>query len=250
VSLIAGRNPVMEALRAGTLLERIVIQAGVSGEPVERIRNLARERGIPLAEIDRERFRSLAGGAAAQGVIAFTAGRKAATLDELLAVGGRMGERGFLLLLDEIEDPQNLGALIRTAECAGVHGVVIPRHRAVHVTPAVVKASAGASEHLPLAEVTNLVAAIERVKEEGYWVIGLDAGGDRPYTAVDYTTPVALVVGSEGKGLRRLVRERCDVVVTIPLRGRISSLNASVAGALVMYEVVRARSGPAPSHTS
>jgi 23S rRNA (guanosine2251-2'-O)-methyltransferase len=240
--VISGRNPVIEALRAGTPLDRIVIQAGTTGQPVEDIRFLAGERGVRVIEADKERFLELGGGTSAQGVVAFAQPRSAATLEAIMLLSRERGERGFVLLLDEIEDPQNLGALIRTAECAGVHGVVIPRHRAVHVTAAVAKASAGATEHVMVVEVINLVTTIERLKEEGYWVVGLDGGGDRPYTALDYATPIALVVGNEGKGLRRLVRERCDFLVKIPLRGRIASLNASVAGALVMYEVVRKRS--------
>jgi 23S rRNA (guanosine2251-2'-O)-methyltransferase len=242
MNAISGRNPVLEALRAGTPLDRIVLQAGSTGRPVEEIRSLAEARGIRVLEADKERFREIGGSPTAQGVVAFATDRPAPTLEAILRVSRERNEKGFLLLLDEIEDPQNLGALIRTAECTGVHGVCIPRHRAAHVTAAVTKASAGATEYIAVAEVANLVTVIERLKEEGYWVVGLDAAGDRPYTAVDYTTPVALVVGSEGKGLRRLVRERCDFVVKIPLRGNIASLNASVAGALVMYEVVRARS--------
>jgi 23S rRNA (guanosine2251-2'-O)-methyltransferase len=240
--IISGRNPVLEALRAGTPLDRIVIQTGTTGRPVDDIRALAEERNVRVVEAEKDSFRELGGGTSAQGVVAFAHPRCAPTLDAVLRLPGERGEQGFVLLLDEIEDPQNLGALIRTAECAGVHGVVIPRHRAAHVTTAATKASAGATEHVMIVEVTNLVAAIERLKEEGYWVVGLDAGGDRTYTGPDYATPVALVVGSEGKGLRRLVRERCDFLVKIPLRGRIASLNASVAGAIAMYEVVRKRS--------
>jgi len=241
MSTIIGRKPVLEALRAGTIIDRIVLQAGVVGRPIEDIRALAGERGIHVLEADKNRLRELGDDATTQGVVAFIAEKEPASLEVVLQISRTRNETGFVLLLDEIEDPQNLGALIRTAECAGVHGVVLPRHRAAHVTGAVAKASAGATEHMTVAQVTNLVTAIERLKEEGYWVIGLDAEGDRSYTTVDYTTPVALVVGNEAKGLRRLVREHCDFLVKIPLRGRIASLNASVAGALVMYEVVRGR---------
>jgi len=239
--MIPGRNPVIEALRAGTPIDRVVIQAGTTGRSVEEIRSLAEALGIRVVEADKAGFREIAGTPAAQGVIAFGAPKPRPTLEGILDYSREQQEKGFILLLDEIEDPQNLGALIRTAECTGVQGVVIPRHRAAHVTAAVAKASAGAIEHMRVTEVTNLVTAIDRLKEEGYWVVGLDAGGDRLYTAVDYTTPIALVVGGEGRGLRRLVRGRCDFLVQIPLRGKIASLNASVAGALVMYEVLRAR---------
>ncbi len=241
MSVIPGRNPVLEALRAGTPLDRVVIQRGTTGRPIDDIRALAAQRGVRLVEAEKERFRELGGTPSSQGVLAFAAPRSAPTLESIVASARRREEPGCILLLDEIEDPRNLGALIRTAECSGVHGVVIPRHRSAHVTGAVARSSAGATEHMQVAEVPNLVSAIERLKEEGYWVIGLDAEGDRLYTAAEYTTPVALVVGSEGRGLRRLVRERCDFLVRIPLRGHIGSLNASVAGALVMYEVQRAR---------
>lgn len=241
MTVIAGRRPILEALRAGTAIERIIIRIGAGGEPVEEIRSIASERHIRLEEADRDRMRALADGVNDQGVIALVAARPAATLEAVLAIPAERSEKGFVLVLDEIEDPQNLGALIRTAECAGVHGVIIPRHRSAGLTDAVTRASAGATEHMAVAQVTNLVTAIERMKEEGFWAVGLDASAGKSFTAVDYTTPVALVIGSEGKGLRRLVREHCDHLVSIPLRGRVGSLNASVAGALAMYEVVRAR---------
>jgi 23S rRNA (guanosine2251-2'-O)-methyltransferase len=167
--------------------------------------------------------------------------KKFVGLDDILDIPARRGEKGFLLILDGIEDPQNLGALVRTAECTGVHGIILPKHHAAPVTSTVVKASAGATEHVAMTEVTNITAALEELKKSGYWIVGLDGASDRLFTDVDYTPPVGLVIGNEGKGIRRLVREHCDHLVRIPLFGRIESLNASVAGALAMYEVTRNR---------
>lgn len=240
-NIIAGRKPVIEALKAGTGIEKIVLLSGVHGSIIEEIRRLAEKNNIEVQEVDRHEFRSLASHATTQGVIALVPSKQYAGLEEVLEIPGARNEKGFLLLLDEIEDPQNLGALVRTAECAGVHGVIIPKHNSAPVTSTVVKTSAGATEHMAIAEVTNLVNTIKRLKDDGYWIVGLDAGGEKPYAGVDYSTPLAIVVGSEGRGLRRLVKESCDHLVSIPLHGKIESLNASVAGALVMYEVVRQR---------
>jgi 23S rRNA (guanosine2251-2'-O)-methyltransferase len=243
-TIIAGRKPVMEALKAGTPIERVLLLAGVQGQGIAEIHRLAGRANIPVAQIPRQEFRGLAPDHVTQGVIAVVPARSFQTLDDLLEIPRRKHEQGFLLVLDEIEDPQNLGALVRTAECAGVHGVIIPKHHAATVTSAVVKASAGATEHMPIAEVTNIAQTLKHLKDEGYWVVGLDGSGDRQHTAIDLALPVALVVGNEGRGIRRLVKERCDFLVRIPLRGKIESLNASAAGAVAMYEVVRQRTSP------
>jgi len=240
-SIIAGRKPVMEALKAGTRIERIVFLVGVQGRVVSEIRGLAERRSVQVSFVNKQQFRELATDATTQGVVAIVPAKKFVNLEDLLALPPQRGERGFLLILDEIEDPHNLGALVRTAECAGVHGIVVPRHHAAPVTSTVVKAAAGATEHMPMAEVTNLVQAIELLKEHGYWIIGLDTDGQKKYTELDYSIPVALVVGNEGRGIRRLVREHCDHIVRITLYGKIESLNASVAGALVMFEAARHR---------
>ncbi len=245
-NIIAGRKPVMEALRAGTRIEQIVLLTGVQGRVIEAIRELAGRKQVQVVQANKQQFRELATDATTQGVVALVASRTFADLREILEAPRARGVPGLLLVLDEIEDPHNLGALVRTAECAGFHGVIIPKHHAASVTSVAVKASAGATEHLPIAEVTNIVQSIEKLKEQGYWVVGLDASGDRLYTEVEYGTPVAIVVGNEGKGIRRLVKEHCDHVVKIPLLGKVQSLNASVAGALVMYEAVRRRGWPAP----
>ena len=239
--LILGRQPVIEALRAGTPLEKVVLLFGTKGAPVERIRQLCRRQGIPLVEVDKNRFHALCRDPHVQGVLAVAAMKEYVDVDEILGTAKERAEPPFLLVLDEIEDPQNLGALIRTAACAGVHGVVIPKHHAAPISQTVARASAGASLHLPITKVTNVAQTLEEFKSAGLWIVGADMSGDRLYSSIDYTEPVAVVVGSEGRGLRRLVKEKCDFLVRIPLHGKIESLNASVAGALIMYEGVRAR---------
>lgn len=239
--IIFGRNPVIEALKAGTLIEKILVLYGVRGGAIEKIQRLAKQHNVPCVEASKQKFRELASDEITQGVVALVGTKQYVDVEDLLAVSGRRGEMPFLLVLDEIEDPQNLGALVRTAECAGVHGVVIPKHHAASVSSSVARASAGAIEYMPVAKVTNIAICLDRLKEKGVWVIGAAADGDRLFTEVDYTMPVALVVGSEGKGIRKLVKEKCDFLVKIPLYGKIASLNASVAGALLMYEVVRGR---------
>ncbi len=238
---IIGRNPVLEALKAGTPIEKIVVLFGTKGAAIDRIRELARKMHIPLAEAGRQKFAEMAGDAVAQGVVAIPESKSYSDVGDILASAQRRGEKPFVLILDGIEDPQNLGALIRTAECAGVHGVVIPKHHAAAVTATVRKASAGASEHMAVAKVTNIAATMDELKNAGLWIVGTEMNGDRLYDGLDYTMACAVVVGNEGSGMRRLVREKCDFLVRIPMAGRIGSLNASVAGALVMYEVLRNR---------
>jgi 23S rRNA (guanosine2251-2'-O)-methyltransferase len=240
-NVLTGRKPVMEALRAGRPLERILILRGTHGSTIEEIRRLAEQRGITILDSEKLHFREFTPEALTQGVIAFAPQKKAAELEDILEGIKQRGETGFVLILDQIEDPQNLGALIRTAECAGAHGVILPRHHAAPINETVIKASAGATEHIPVAEVTNIVAAIEDLKQAGFWVVGLAGDGEKVYSQVDYTVPIAFVVGSEGRGIRRLVKEHCDHLIRIPLYGKVESLNASVAGALGMFEVVRQR---------
>lgn len=240
-SIIAGRKPVMEALRSGTKVEKVLFLVGAQGAFIQELRALAEQRSVPVVEANKQQFRELAPDQSAQGVIAIVPTKQLVRLEEVMAIPAERRQTGFLLVLDGIEDPQNLGALIRTAECAGVHGVILPKHHSAPVTATVVKTSAGATEHMAIAEVTNVTSALKELKKEGYWVVGLDGAGDKLYTDLDYSLPVALVVGNEGRGIRRLVREHCDHLVRIPLLGKIESLNASVAGALAMFEVVRAR---------
>lgn len=241
---IIGRKPILEALKAGTPIEKIVAQQGIHGPLIEEIRAAAARKNIPLLELDHQQFRNLAGDQKTQGLVAMLARPYTyASLDAILARAAERNEPPFVLILDEIEDPHNLGALIRTAECAGAHGAVVPKHRSAPISATVVKTSAGATAHLPIALVTNIVTTIEELKKERLWITGLDAEGEKLYSQVDYTGPMALVVGNEGRGIRRLVKEHCDFRVRIPLLGKIASLNASVAGAVVMYEVVRQRRG-------
>lgn len=238
---IVGRKPVLEALRSRLPLEKVVIAFGTHGKAVDDIRRQARQGGIPVTEVDRERFRQIADQSTAQGVAAIAAGKAYVEVEDLLETALQKGEKPFLLILDEIEDPQNLGALIRTAECAGVHGVVIPRHHSATINETVAKTSAGASLHLPAARVANIVQTIDFLKKKGVWVVGTDSSGGKLYHEADYSGPLAIVVGNEGRGIRKLVKEKCDFLVRIPLRGKMSSLNASVAGALVLFEAAKKR---------
>ncbi|HHY36509.1 MAG TPA: 23S rRNA (guanosine(2251)-2'-O)-methyltransferase RlmB [Firmicutes bacterium] len=239
--IIEGRNAVLEALRSGRPIGKILVAAGSRPGPLQELRRLARERGIPVQEVDRTRLDRLSGTGKHQGVIARALAREYATVEEILQIARERGEDPFLLLLDGIEDPHNLGALIRTAECAGVHGVVVPKRRAAGLTAAVGRASAGALEYMAVAQVPNLARCIEELKGQGIWVVGADPQGEQVYTAADLTGPIAVVIGGEGKGIGRLVKEKCDFLVQLPMRGRISSLNASVAGSLLMYEILRQR---------
>lgn len=240
-NLIAGRQPVIEALRSDTPLEKVYIQFGTHGHVIQTIQQLARRRGVPITEVDRKRFSEICPDVNAQGVVAVSSTQSYVEVDALLKVAADKGEAPFLLILDEIEDPHNLGALIRTGECAGIHGVIIPRHHSASLNETVIKSSAGATLHLPVAKVTNIATTIDELREQGVWVVGTDMAASRTYDEHDYTGPLAIVVGNEGKGIRRLVKEKCDFLVKIPLYGRIESLNASVAGALILFEAARKR---------
>jgi 23S rRNA (guanosine2251-2'-O)-methyltransferase len=239
--IVIGRNPVLEALKAGTSIERIVFMTGIHGKGIEEIRRLAALRQIRIDEESRDEFHRMAPEEGAQGVVALGRRPTPVGLNVIVEIARSRGENGFVLLLDQIEDPQNLGALIRTAECAGVHGVVLTKHHSASLSAGTVKASAGATEHMAIVEVPNLTQTITQLKSDSYWVVGLDAAGSKEYTGIDYRAATAVVVGSEGRGIRRLVREHCDFLARIPLYGKVTSLNASVAAALVMYEVVRQR---------
>ena len=240
-NIIAGRNPVMEALKAGTIIEKVVILAGVKGDIINKIKSMAGRNKVPVVEAGKQKFRELVSDTTTQGVVAIVGTKAYVEVEDILDIAAKRNEPAFVLILDEIEDPQNLGALIRTAECAGVHGAIIPKHHAASVNQTVAKTSAGASEHLPVAKVTNIAQTLELLKEKGLWIIGTSSEAEQFYTQVDYAMPVAVVVGNEGKGIRHLVKEKCDFLVKIPILGNVESLNASVAGALVMYEVVKKR---------
>jgi 23S rRNA (guanosine2251-2'-O)-methyltransferase len=236
---IYGVSPVLEALRSGArLIERIVIAEGSRHERLREIIEAAKRAGVPVRREPRAALDRLTNNANHQGVIAIGAAANYMDETELL---DRITPETILVLLDGVEDPHNLGAIIRTAECSGASAVVIPERRAAHITEVVTKTSAGATEYLPIARATNLASFIEQLKKRNVWVIGLEQSGEMDYTEYDYTGAVALVFGGEGHGLRRLVRERCDMVVSIPMRGRITSLNVSVAVGVVLFEAVRQR---------
>ncbi len=244
---LLGRRAVLEALRAGRPVSRILVSRTAHRRgPLDEILREARARQIPVQMVDPRRLDALAGGIPHQGVGALGAVQELVDLEDLLRRARERGEAPFLLVLDGVEDPHNLGAVIRTAEAAGAHGVVVPRRRASGLTPAVARAAAGATAYLPVAGAGNLVAALERLKAAGVWVVGADPAGSERYDAGALVPPIALVVGSEGRGLHRLVRERCDRIVRIPLWGRVQSLNVSVAAALLLYEVGRHRDVPEP----
>ena len=237
--MIEGRNAVLEALRAGRALDKVYIARGETDKALAHIAGLARERGVSVSDCDRIKLDAMSVTKAHQGVIAVCAVREYASLDDILALAESRGEEPFVVVCDEISDPHNLGAIIRSAECVGAHGVVIPKRRSAGLTAVVGKTSAGAAEHLPVARVANISAALQEPKDRGPWVHGAAAEGSSPMWETDLTGPLALVIGSEGEGLGRLVRERCDFLVSIPLRGKVGSLNASTAAAVLMYEVLR-----------
>jgi 23S rRNA (guanosine2251-2'-O)-methyltransferase len=247
-NLIVGRQPVLEALKSRQPIERILILHGTSGGHIDQAKQLARKLAIPVKETDKERFTELAGDAMTQGIIAIIDAYRYSEIEEILAVAKQKNEPPFILILDEIEDPHNLGALIRSAECAGIHGIIIPLHNAASVNMTVIKTSAGATAHLPIARVTNIAQTLDELKKTGLWIVGTDMESEKVYFHHDYTGPLAIVIGNEGKGIRRLVKEKCDFLLRIPMYGKIESLNASVAGALVMFEAAKSRSlnNPAP----
>jgi 23S rRNA (guanosine2251-2'-O)-methyltransferase len=236
---LGGHNAVVEALRAGFPVFRLYLASGTKPSTTEGLLSAARERGVPTVWAERRSLDLM--DPEHHGVVAEVGPFRYAEVEALLAEAKARREKPLLLLLDGIQDPHNLGSLLRTAEVVGVHGAIISEHRAVGVTPAVVRASAGAVFHLRVAQVTNLPRTIEGLKERGVWVIALEADGPESYDQVDYGEPTAIVVGSEGRGLGRLVRERCDRLVHLPMVGKTGSLNAAVAGAIVMYHASRQR---------
>lgn len=246
--ILYGRQPVRECLRAHRRhIHRLLLGEGVRETGIiTEILSLARELKVPVVRVPRERIEGLSD--AAQGVGLEVGAYPYVSVEEILKAAHKRGEPPFLLALDHLQDPHNFGALVRTAEAVGVHGVMIPERRAVGVTPAVVSVSAGASEHMRIAQVTNLVRLLKALKAEGIWVVGLeDAPGSLPYHTADLNRPLALLVGAEGVGISRLARETCDMVIRLPMRGRVQSLNASVAGGIALYAAWAARGFPSCS---
>jgi len=237
---LEGRNPVLEALRSGKSMDKIMIAKDAHGAAIGEIIKKAHERGIIVRHVEKAYLDKISEAGQHQGVIAQTVPYEYKEIDDILEIAANRNEKPFLLILDSITDPHNFGAILRTAECAGVHGVVIPKRRAVGITSSVVKASVGALEYIAIAKVSNIPTTIDDLKEKGLWVIGADPSGT-VYTCQDFSVPLAIVIGGEDKGISRLIREKCDFIAGIPLKGKIDSLNASVAAALLLYEVVRQR---------
>ena len=233
--VIAGRNPVSEAVRSNRPIDKILVAKGEKSGAIVGILAKARDKKIPVKEVDRTKLDYVSGGATHQGIVAFAAAKDYSTVDDILEYAESKGEAPFVVVLDEVEDPHNLGSIILSAECAGAHGVVITKRRSAPVTATVVKTSAGAAEHMRIARVVNLVSAIETLKKEGLWIAGADMAGNSMYEA-DMKGGFALVIGSEGSGLSKLVKEKCDFLVSVPIKGKIDSLNASVAAAIIMFE--------------
>ena len=240
--LIEGRNAVIEALRAGRSIDKIFIAKGDVDKTLGHIASKAREQGVVVVEADRRKLDFMSRTKAHQGVVALVALRDYCEIADILALAEKRGETPFVVVCDEISDPHNLGAIIRTAECVGAHGVVIPKRRSAGLTAIVGKASAGAAEHMAIARVANIPSALKELKNAGLWVYGTAADGKSGLWTTDLTGPIALVIGSEGDGMGRLVRESCDFVLSLPMKGKLNSLNASAAAAVTMYEVLRQRS--------
>ena len=240
--LIEGRNAVTEALRAGRSIDKIYLAKGETDKALGHIASRARAQGIVVVEADRRKLDAMSVTKAHQGVVAVAAVRDYCSVDDILAAAEARGEAPFVILCDEISDPHNLGAILRTAECVGAHGVIIPKRRSAGLTSIVDKTSAGAAEHVAVARVANLPAAIRELKDRGLWIYGTAAEAAQSLWETDFTGPACIVIGSEGDGMGRLVQETCDFLVKIPMRGRLNSLNASTAAGVMMYEVLRQRS--------
>ena len=241
--LIEGRNAVIEALRAGTAIDKIYLAKGETDKTLGHIASRAREAGVVVVEADRRKLDAMSRTHAHQGVIALAAVREYVSVESILQSAADKGETPLLVICDEISDPHNLGAIIRTANLAGAHGVIIPKHRAVGLTATVAKTSAGAVSYLPVARVANLTSVLKDLKKQGVWIFGTAAGASTNLYSADLKGPAAIVIGSEGDGMSRLVAENCDFLVSIPMKGHISSLNASAAAAILLYEAVRQRRG-------
>lgn len=240
--IVLGRNGVIEALKAKITVEQILISKGEKEGSIVKIMALAKEKGVVIKEVDRKKLDSLSQGEAHQGVVAMVTPFRYSEIQDILDRAKEREEDPFIIILDEIEDPHNLGSIIRTAELCGAHGIVIPKRRNVGVTPTVYKTSAGAVNYMKIAKVSNINNVIDELKKENVWVYGADGEAENFSYNVDFKGAVALVIGSEGRGISKLTREKCDVMVKIPMVGKVNSLNASVAGGILMYEVLKSRS--------
>jgi len=238
---LEGRNALTEALRSGRTIDKVFIAAGDTDRALQHLAATAKEAGAVVVPVDRRKLDAMSTTRAHQGVIALAAAREYFTIDDILQEAADRGEAPLIVICDELSDPHNLGAIIRSAECAGAHGVIIPKRRSVGLTATVSKASAGAVEYMKVAKVTNINTAISELKEKGVWIFGTAAEGSVPMYQANLTVPAAIVIGSEGEGMSRLVQKNCDVTVHIPMKGRITSLNASAAASILLYEAVRQR---------
>jgi 23S rRNA (guanosine2251-2'-O)-methyltransferase len=239
-NIIEGRNPVIEVMKSTRTVEKLLIAKGNVEGSIKMILGMARDKGIVVSEVDRKKLDDMSSTGSHQGVIAIVTPYTYSTIDEIFEFAKEKGEEPFVVILDEIEDPHNLGSIVRSANVCGAHGVIIPKRRSALVTSTVAKASAGAVEHTKIAKVTNINQTIKELKDRGVWVAGTDMDGEVAYRS-NLTGPIAIVVGSEGKGISKLVKENCDLVIRIPMKGEINSLNASVAAGIMMYEIVRQR---------
>jgi len=237
---IGGKNPIIEALKSQRDINKILIAEGSQRGQMQQVIGLAKEANVIVQFVPKKKLDQMYEGSH-QGVIAQVAAYEYAELDDLFSVAEKRNEAPFFLILDEIEDPHNLGSIMRTADASGAHGIIIPKRRAVGLTATVAKASTGAIEHIPVVRVTNLSRTIDELKDRGVWIAGTDAAGKEDYRAFDGTMPLALVIGSEGKGMGRIIGEKCDFLLSLPMVGKVTSLNASVAASLLMYEVYRKR---------
>ena len=238
-NIITGRNPIIEALKTGRTIDKILIQKNAGGS-IGKIISLAKQSNVRLESVDKKTLDRVAEGGSHQGVIAYISGYEYGTFADIAKKAEESGEEPFVVILDNIEDPHNLGAIMRSAECAGAHGVIIPKRNSCGLTETVAKASAGAIEYMPCVRVTNIASVIESLKKEGYWIAACDMG-DTPYYKQDLKGKLGIVIGNEGSGISRLVKEKCDFTVSMPMKGRINSLNASNAACVVLYEVRRQR---------
>ncbi len=244
--VIEGRNAVIEALRAGVTIDKIYIMKGETDATLGHIASTARDKGVVVVDADRRKLDGMSRTHSHQGVIALAAVREYVSVEDILAAARDKGEAPLLVVCDELSDPHNLGAVIRTAECAGAHGVIIPKRRSAGLTAIVAKTSAGAVAHIPVARVPNIPSLLKQLKQEGVWIFGTAADGNTTLYNADLKGPAAIVIGSEGDGMGRLVSEQCDFRVSIPMKGHINSLNASAAAAILLYEAVRQRESSKP----
>lgn len=238
---IYGRNPVIEVLKSGGDVDKIYMLRGSNEGPIRKILSMAKDAGVVVTRVDEKKLSDMAGNVNHQGVVAMVTDFEYSTIDEILEYANERGESPFVLILDSIEDTHNLGAIIRTAEASGVHGVIIPKRRSAIVNDTVYKTSAGAVEHMKVARVTNIARSIKELKEKGLWIYGADMEGNEIYYDSDLTGSIGLVIGGEDKGISPLIAKKCDVLVKIPMVGKVSSLNASVSAAILIYEIIRQR---------